>query len=991
MAGPATERPEPADHAELAQQALEQGQAAAGRGDATAARRWFDRACRLVPDDDTAALCLAGTWLGQDDTRAAELFARVLAGHDVRAAWLGMALARLRLGETALATEALAAALGRFLIDRRAEIAGIADAIALAADAAGWCGMGPGGTLLVGPAGPVVLALDGVPLIARGGRLAPGWQRAKRLDVSRGGRPLLGSPIDIAALCRTDGCVWESDGGLEGWAWHPGNPEADPIVVIGALRGSDLSAMEDAGQAGNAAGLTITARDLDVAVIGTGVLARPRRFQVPAAALTGLTGQIGVTGTDGRHLSGSPLDPGAARRQAAALALAVAERFPAGAPSVRRAARNPPADVVIPVYGGGQVTLDCIEAVLATLPRGSGLVVVDDASPDPGLARALDALAARRRIRLIRNAANLGFPASANAGLRACAGRDVVLLNSDTLVPPLGEATSWLERLRAAAYSASDIGSVTPLSNDASILSYPGPSGANKVPSMAQTGYFDRLAVAANGGVVIDIPTAVGFCMYIRRDCLDATGALREDLFAQGYGEENDFCVRAGNLGWRHVAAPGVFVGHRAGLSFGEARPHLLARNAAVLDRLHPGYRARVAEHILADPLAEPRRRMDAARWREGRKRGAARSAMILITHFHGGGTERQIRVHCDTARAAGQRPIVLRPARLPDGSAAVMVGDGEATDYPNLRFALPAELSALVRLLEAERPVGAQVHHLLGHDYSVLEAIQRLGIPYDVHVHDSAAFCPRVGLLGPERRYCGEPEIHQCEACIADIGRKDGLDIPVAELRRVSAGLLGGARQVVVPALDAATRIRRHFPAIIPVITPHGDDTAIAAPPPPRPVRQSGTGRVVCRVAVIGAIGLEKGYEVLLACARDAAWRDLPIEFIVIGHTIDDNRLLATGRVFITGEYRAEEAVDLIRAQQASIAWVTSIWPETWCFTLTEAWQAGLTAVCFDIGAPAERIRRSGRGFVLPLGLSVAAVNHAMITATGLARKETA
>ena len=513
---------------------------------------------------------------------------------------------------------------------------------------------------------------------------------------------------------------------------------------------------------------------------------------------------------------------------------------------------------------------------------------------------------------------------------------------------------------------------------------------------MAATATLDRLATAANGGVVIDIPTAVGFCLYLRRDCLDAAGALREDLFAQGYGEENDFCVRSRQLGWRHVAAPGVFVGHLSGQSFGAARPHLLARNGPILDRLHPGYAALIAEHGLADPLAPARRRMDMARWRNGRAPPARRTAMILITHFHGGGTERQMRAQIDAARIAGQRPVVLRPARLADGSAAVMVGDGEATDYPNLCFALPAELAALVRLLAVDRPVAAQVHHLLGHDYAVLEVIARLGIPYDVHVHDSAAFCPRVGLLGPDRRYCGEPEIARCEACIADIGRKDGLDIPVAELRRRSAAILGEAARLVVPSRDTALRIRRHFPATDPVIVPHGDDEAIAPPPGPGPVRQPGTGRLVCRVAVIGAIGLEKGYEVLLACARDAVWRDLPIEFVVIGHTIDDNRLLATGRVFVTGEYRPEEAVALIRSQQASLALVTSIWPETWCFTLTEAWQAGLTAACFDIGAPAERIRRTGNGFVLPLGLSAGAINQALISAsggrgTGLAREEMA
>ena len=105
-----------------------------------------------------------------------------------------------------------------------------------------------------------------------------------------------------------------------------------------------------------------------------------------------------------------------------------------------------------------------------------------------------------------------------------------------------------------------------------------------------------------NGGEAIDIPVGVGFCMYIRRACLDAVGLFRADLFAQGYGEENDFCLRARHLGWRHVAATGVFVAHIGGQSFGTAARHLRARNAALLERLHPGYDALIQAHVRGGP-----------------------------------------------------------------------------------------------------------------------------------------------------------------------------------------------------------------------------------------------------------------------------------------------------------------------------------------------------------------------------------------------------
>ena len=122
-----------------------------------------------------------------------------------------------------------------------------------------------------------------------------------------------------------------------------------------------------------------------------------------------------------------------------------------------------------------------------------------------------------------------------------------------------------------------------------------------------------------------------------------------------------------------------------------------------------------------------------------------------------------------------------------------------------------------------------------------------------------------------------------------------------------------------------------RHFPGLSPIVIPHEDDTAIADPPP----IPHGSGTV--RVCVAGAIGLHKGYDVLLACARDAKKRKLALEFVVAGSPPPRiGSLMDTGRVFVTRPDRPEEAVALIRSQQAAMALLPSIWPETWCLGLT-------------------------------------------------------
>jgi GT2 family glycosyltransferase len=956
----------------LARTAMDRGLAALAEPDTAAAVRWLDRAHRLVPHDPNTKLTLATACLGTAPSRAAALFAEVAEKYDVRQAWLGLAAARLRLAGPDAAINPLVALLSRHAFVPDA--AGLAQQIGALR---GWCGLRADGELEIHPTtrGPVQVTLDGRPV--RGNRLPAGWARGRAVEIHRAGEHLLGSPIHISAIRRLAGCVEVWHGGLRGWAWHPGDADTAPVLTLTYADGSQQ---------------TLIARDDYVTVQHAGPLARPRTFRMTRDDMAIHPGLVHLRGPDGRDMPGSPLDPTADIVSHVAAASRIGFAYPAGAvartldhtvpgPALRADAAVPVRPVgaesrrrvptvVIPVHNGGPIALACLASVLASSPDAARILVIDDGSSDPALIATLDDLACQRKITLQRHPWPLGFPASANAGIRAAKGRDVVLLNSDTLVPP-----DWLPRLRDAAYSAPDIGTVTPLSNDASILSYPGPSGSNPKPDQAETNRLDGLASRANGAAVIDIPVGVGFCLYLRRDCLNATGLFRADVFAQGYGEENDLCLRARRLGWRNVALTGLFVGHLGGATFGASAVHLRQRNGRIVEQLHPGYEALIETFVATDPLAASRRRIDLLAWQQrGRTR---RPAAILITHDEGGGVERRLMRSAQAHAAAGRRPILLRPAETAAGEPAITVRDGLTDDLPNLIFAMPRELPALLRLLRAAKADRIEAHHLAGHPPAIYDLIAQLGLPYDVHVHDYAWFCPRVSLVAAHNRYCGEPDLRDCEACVADNGSLLKEPIGVAALRHRSAGFLTEARCVVVPAEDVAVRMRRHFSTLSPLTIPHEDDAPPVtriAPPAARSSRP--------KICVVGAVGMHKGYEVLLACARDAERRDLDLEFVVVGHTIDDGRIMATGRVFVTGEFDPDEAVGLIAAQHASLGFVPSICPETWCLGLGDLWRAGLRTAAFDIGAPAERIRRIQGGIVLPLGLSANAINSRLVAA---------
>jgi GT2 family glycosyltransferase len=274
-----------------------------------------------------------------------------------------------------------------------------------------------------------------------------------------------------------------------------------------------------------------------------------------------------------------------------------------------------PVDVVIPVYRGEAETRACVDSVLAARTRQRcEIVVIDDASPEPALSAWLRSLAASGRITLIVHDANRGFVATANEGFALHPDRDVVLLNSDTEV-----ADGWLDRLVGHAAGDPAIGTATPFSTNATICSYPRTLAGNVLPRGETTASLDAACAAANPGLCIDIPTAVGFCMHVTRRCLDEVGVFDEARYGAGYGEEVDFCMRAARAGFRNVLAADLFVTHVGEVSFGNSGLERRAKAQATVDALYPEFQPRLRDYLDRDPACVARRRVDLERMRRAR------------------------------------------------------------------------------------------------------------------------------------------------------------------------------------------------------------------------------------------------------------------------------------------------------------------------------------------------------------------------------------
>lgn len=618
--------------------------------------------------------------------------------------------------------------------------------------------------------------------------------------------------------------------------------------------------------------------------------------------------------------------------------------LPVNAEAVRSNTRG--VDVIVPVYRGLEDTQRCIRSVLAHAQQADWqLIVINDCSPEPELTFWLREVAqGQPRITLLENAHNLGFVATVNLGMALHPQRDVVLLNSDAEV-----ANDWLDRLAHAAYGHGKVATVTPFSNNATICSYPRFCQPNPLPEGYDTASLDALFARANAGAVLDVPTGIGFCMYIRRDCLDEVGAFDVVSFATGYGEENDFCQRAAALGWRNLHALDTFVQHTGGASFGASKGERELAAMETLRLLHPDYERQVHAFVAADPARSYRLRVDMARLQ-----ASLLPRVLMVMHDLGGGTLRHVQ---ELASFLHGRALCLFLQPGPEGRVSLRWPDPR--EVFELCFRCPEDQDMLAELLRGIGVRHIHYHHLHGHHPSIMGLPARVGVTYDFTTHDYETVCPQISLTPPPLgKYCGELGVAQCHACLARAPAAN--DEGIESWRARHARFLQGARHVLAPSRDAAHRLARYVPAARVRFAPHTDLLPGASLPQPQPLPLS--PHAPLRVLVVGALSQVKGADVLEHTAIEAARTGAPLEFHLAGYPYRPMKAQPHASLVIHGPYPESDLALLLDRLNPDVVWFPAQWPETYSYTLSACLQAGKPIVAPDLGAFAERL--SGRAW---------------------------
>jgi GT2 family glycosyltransferase len=607
-------------------------------------------------------------------------------------------------------------------------------------------------------------------------------------------------------------------------------------------------------------------------------------------------------------------------------------------------------DIVIPVYNG----IEHLEKLMSNLFKNTSepyrLIIIDDASSDPRIWPYLTEIAHKRpNTVLLRNEINKGFPAAVNLGIKHTRNH-FVILNTDVEVPP-----GWLERLmRPILKNPEEVASTTPFTNSGTICSFPKFLKDNELFENMTVEEIDRFFAQVKAEMVeITLPSGVGFCMGVNKNAIKKVGLLDEKTFGRGYGEENDWCMRARYKGYKHMMVTNLFVYHKHGAIFGsEEKRRLFERNWELLVRRHPEYPALVERHIAEDPVGPIRDFLFLLI-------ACHRGAILIFDHELGGGANRY--------------RSQLIEEKLSQNQAILLYAENPSQLEPRIRcyykqHSVEFSVSSLGELLELAKRVRlseifynnavSYVSPLLVSDL-MTELKQSTQARLILAIHDYYPVCPSYNLINNQGVFCGIPDIRRCKECLPNnrfVAMTPSVSVSIEEWRAKWGQCLSEADTILCFSHSSVELVRRAYPNLDPakfMVCPH--QVKISRKP-----RINFNAEL--RIGVVGAINYAKGAHIVEEMARLLRDRGLATKIYVIG-TFTGN---TSEEIIVTGPYRREELPDIIEELGVNVFLVPSIVPETFSYVTEELIQMEVPLAVFDLGAPAERVSRYPYGRVI-------------------------
>lgn len=622
-------------------------------------------------------------------------------------------------------------------------------------------------------------------------------------------------------------------------------------------------------------------------------------------------------------------------------------------------------DIVIPIYNAYEFTVQCIESILKYTDGEYNLVLINDCSPDKRVGEYLEELGRKKidNIYIMNNDINLGFVGTVNRGM-SFSNNDVILLNSDTEVTP-----RWLEKLVACAYKNERIATVTPLTNNGTICSVPNFCEDNELPLHLSLNQYAEVIEKTSLKMYPDIPTAVGFCMYIKRSVISEIGLFDQETFGKGYGEENDFCCRALEAGYTHVLCDDTFIYHKGSTSFLGDKEKYINKNLQILNNRYGYYDHMIQKFILTNPLKKIQDNIKLQIQIRNNKKNILfilHNDFLIGSNHPVGGTEFHVKDIIENAEDIN--PMVMY---VKDQDIVFQVFLGQ--EVLTLNFAMESMIydftvssysyrKKLDQLFDYFNVEGIHIHHLKTHTIDIVELAQKKKIPIFVTLHDFYGICPKVKLINNDGLYCKSGrDKSMCRKCLKKAFGYNGMDLE--QWNQKIYKVLHTAEKVYAPShsvrdifKDYYEETLKEFNVDIKVVE-HGIDL--------KKIQKSTQKNNLFKVAFIGGICPEKGSKLINEMICKYSGQE--IEWHIFGNIGDQSlNLLNKKNLIKHGRYNREEIENKLNEENIDLVCILSIWPETYSYTVSEAIGAQIPILAIDIGALGERIQQYGCGWLL-------------------------
>ena len=344
---------------------------------------------------------------------------------------------------------------------------------------------------------------------------------------------------------------------------------------------------------------------------------------------------------------------------------------------------------------------------------------------------------------------------------------------------------------------------------------------------------------------------------------------------------------------------------------------------------------------------------------------GPARGVLHVL-QTHGGGTERQVRALI--GRRDRGTAITWRSRSATRGRSKNLTTTTAAGAPSSFGGRRTNRGRHIVGGIAATFSIDlVHLHNISQCREGVIAALEGLDLPYGYTVHDLDFACPTITFLAADGMYCGGvTDAQACARCLAAQPKFREVDIGAWRARH--RDLLGSSAFVIAPSRWSASMLARYFPDRAAEVIPHGvpssgDATASEAARALFDVRDDDAPTI----AVLGAIGPDKGARRLERLVDIVRGRGLRLRFVLIGYMDvkhgpwqSDDEVLT-----IHGRYDPVDVPGLLRNYRARLVAFPSAGPESFSFTLSEAWAAGLPVIVPPFGALAERVQATGAGWL--------------------------